>query len=262
MGKPLDIENRLALDWQSSGIKDGDTVLLHSNVSNTLRRMKKMGEKPSLEIVLNSFLTAVGSEGTLILPLFNFDFTQGVTFDFHETPSHMGALTELARKYPGAIRTGHPIYSFAVIGANAFKFDGVKNFSGYGKDSPFAIIHELKSKIAVLDLPDQNSMTFYHYVEETCDVPYRYHKTFTARYKDTDGFLENKTFGLFVRDIEAGVRTKVDPMGELLWEQGLYEGNRPKVGTGLRTINAAALYDETKRVIDNGNAKGLLYDIE
>ena len=258
----MSIENELTSQWQSSGIKNGDTVLLHSNVSNTLRRIRKMGEKPSLEIILNSFLNAVGPKGTLVLPLFNFDFTQGVAFDLHETPSHMGALTELARNHPNAIRTGHPIYSFAVIGANASIFDGTKNFSGYGKDSPFAILHELKGKIAVLDLPDQNSMTFYHYVEETCDVPYRYHKTFTALYKDTNGSFKKQTFGLFVRDIDAGVHTKVNPMGELLWDKGLYQGSRPKVGTGLRTIDAEALFDETKKIIDSGNAKGLLYDIQ
>lgn len=258
----MKIEETLALDWRASGINPGDTVLLHSNVSNTLRRIKKLGEKPSLKIILNSFLDAVGNKGTLVFPLFNFDFTKGVTFNLQETPSHMGALTELARKHPDALRTGHPIYSFAAIGANANKFAGVNNFSGYGKDSPFGILHQLKGKIAILDLPDQNSMTFYHFVEEMSDVTYRYHKTFTAPYEDVKGKKEDRTYGLFVRDIEAGVLTKVNPMGELLWEKGLYQGDKPKIGTGLRTITTETLFDETKRVIDNGHARGLLYEVE
>ena len=258
----LSIENTLSHDWNSSGIKTGDTVLLHSNVSNTLRRIKKLGAKPSLEIILNSFLAAVGKQGTLILPLFNFDFTEGVSFDINKTPSQMGALTELARKHPNAVRTGHPIYSFAAIGANANKFKNVRNFSGYGKDSPFGIIHELNGKIAVLDLPDQNSMTFYHYVEEACNVSYRYHKTFTAPYKMVDGTFQNQTFGLFVRNLEMGVQTNVNSMEKLLWKKKLFQGSPPNTGSGLRVINAEDLFNETMNVIKNGNARGLLYEIE
>ncbi len=258
----MKIVDELASDWNKSGISKGSIVLLHSNISNTLRRIKRSGAKPSVDIILDSFLKAVGSDGTLVLPLFNFEFTQGVAFDIQQTPSQMGALTELARHHPAAIRTGHPIYSFVAIGAQTSKFAGLKNFSGYGADSPFGIIHQINATIAILDLPDQNSMTFYHYVEECCDVDYRYHKSFTAPYINGDGSQKDETFGLFVRDVEAGVRTKVDPMGELLWQAGHYLGNRPKVGTGLRTISAETVFEETKSIIISGKAKGLLYDIE
>lgn len=57
--------------------------------------------------------------GTLLFPSFNFEFTESVPFDIKTTPSHMGALTEAARMHSQAIRTGHPIYSFAAIGAAA-----------------------------------------------------------------------------------------------------------------------------------------------
>ena len=30
----------------------------------------------------------------------------------------------------------------------------------------FGLLHELGGQIAVLDLPDQYAMTFYHYIEE------------------------------------------------------------------------------------------------
>ncbi len=258
----MNIENTLSENWRASGINEGDTILLHSNTSNTLRRIKKMGAKPSVEAILQSFLQAVGTNGTLVLPLFNFQFTQGVAFNIKTTKSEMGALTELARHHPKATRTGHPIYSFAAIGKNAELFNGTKNFSGYGEDSPFAKIHELNGKIAVLDLPDQNSMTFYHYVEEACKVDYRYHKKFSALYTDENNNTQHETFGLFVRNVEKGVLTKVNPMGELLWNKGFYSGDRPKTGTGLRTISTKTLYDETESIIKNGNAKGLLYDIE
>jgi aminoglycoside 3-N-acetyltransferase len=174
----------------------------------------------------------------------------------------MGAITEAGRTWPGAVRTGHPIYSFVAIGERAEQFRGLENFSGYGVDSPFGILHRSNGMIAVLDLPDNDSMTYYHYVEEACSVTYRYHKTFTAAYTGLDGFTQERTFGLFVRDLNRGVVTRVDPMGERLWEKGLYNGDRPNQGFGLRTISAARMFDEVKTVIDKEEARGLLYDLE
>lgn len=257
-----DIVQKLAEEWRVAGLVEGDTVLIHSTIGRTLRRTSKMGVKTSPQQILESFLEAIGKSGTLLLPLFNFDFTKGSTFDIRNTPSHMGVLTEAARLWPNAVRTGHPLYSFSVIGKNAPLFRGVKNFSGYGNDSPFAILHNLDGKIGVIDLPDQKSMTFYHYVEEQSNAPYRYHKTFTSPYIDENGVESTKTFGLFVRKIEEGVTTHVDPMGELLWEKGLYTGFRPKEGCGLRLISAKKMFDEVTTVLKNGKSKGLLYIIQ
>jgi aminoglycoside 3-N-acetyltransferase len=245
--------------WRASGLREGDTVLIHSDVRRTLRACLKRGLHVGPGDLLASFLEAVGPSGTLLLPLFNFDFTEGVRFDIRHTPSRMGALTEAGRQRPEAVRTGHPIYSFAAIGARARHFAGVDNFSGYGADSPFALLRELDGKIAVLDLADQSSMTFYHHVEEMLDVPYRYHKQFTGQYTDAGGETSTKTYGLFVRNIEQGVLTHVNPAGELAWARGLYCGSRPNENAGMRVVCAKALFDFVADIIQSGRAEGLLY---
>ncbi len=252
----------LAKEWREAGVQNGDTVLLHSSLKRTFERFVKQGQDISAEHILESFLLAVGSSGTLLLPLFNFDFSKGVTFDIRNTPSQMGALTEAGRKHPLAVRTGHPIYAFAAIGHHAEKFRGVDNFSGYGSDSPFGMLREMRGRIAVLDLPDIHSMTFYHHVEEMNDAPYRYHKTFTGKYIDFLGNAETKTYGLFVRDIEKGVLTHVNPAGELMWQEGLYTGFRPNEGCGLRTVLARQMYDFVEDILVSGRAENLLYRIE
>lgn len=242
-------------NWKRCGVKEGDTLLLHTSMRRTFQ-----AHDTTPEAVLESFLETLGPEGTLLLPLFNFDFTKGKPFDIRKTPSHMGALTEAGRTYPGAVRSGHPIYSFAAIGAKAPLF-AVDNKSGYGPESPFAILREVGGKIGVIDLMDQNSMTFYHHIEEMHDVPYRYHKEFTAPYTDKNGFTEERTYSLFVRNLEMGVETDVNRMGEVLWEKGLYTGDRPEVDSGLRVISARAMYQEVSRVIEEGRAEDLLYSI-
>jgi aminoglycoside 3-N-acetyltransferase len=67
---------------------------------------------------------------------------------------------------------------------------------------------------------------------------------------------------LFVRNLERGVRTWVDPAGEQLWQAGLYTGDRPQTGSGLRTIRANSMYDFVADLIRAGKAEGLLYRIE
>lgn len=245
----------LVQNWRKCGINSGDTVLVHSSLKRTLQEFNA-----TPQAVMESFLEAVGPSGTVIFPLFNFDFTKGVPFDIRSTPSQMGMLTEAARLHPDAVRSGHPIYSFAIIGSQAQKFN-VDNFSGYGPDSPFALLRQLDGKIAVLDLEDQDSMTFYHHIEEMQGVPYRFHKKFTGNYTDAKGATNARTYGLFVRDLDRGVVTDVNRMGEILWEKGLYHGDRPGQGIGLRTISANAMYDAVSEVIRTGHALGLLYSI-
>lgn len=256
------VVKELANDWQTAGVAEGDMLLVHSSISRVLRRISKIGGEVSPQLIIKSFLLALGKSGTLLLPLFNFDFPKGIPFDIRTSPSQMGALTEAARLWSGTVRTGHPIYSFAVIGKNAEMFRDLKNFSGYGQDSPFGILHRNKGKIGVIDLPDQNSMTFYHYIEEFFNAPYRYHKTFTGQYIDGQGVKSTENFGLFVRKVDQGVITHVNPMGEILWKKGFYTGNRPKIGCGLRVISAEKMFDEVGVVLNQGIAKGLLYDIQ
>lgn len=246
----------LVKDWRDAGLAPGDTVLVHSSVRRTCDR----GVSPIQ--IMRSFLEAVGETGTVLFPLFNFDVCKGAPFDIRHSPSRMGTMTEAARLYPGAVRTGHPAYSFAVIGAGAEDFRGLFNESGYGDDSPFGLLRRIDGKIAVLDLMGQNSMTFYHHVEQMQNVPYRYHKTFRTAYTDTGGTTCDRAFSIFVRDIDRGVRTDVNPMDERLWRQGLYTGCRPGEGHGLRVIGARGMFDAVSAVIAADEAEGVLFSYE
>lgn len=251
------LKARLIEDWRRCGLEPGRMTLIHSSLRRTLACLGGAGD---IDLVLDSFIEA-SSGGTLLFPLFNFDFTKGVTFDIRSTPSHMGALTEAARLRPGAVRTGHPVYSFAALGAEAHRFEGLTNISGYGADSPFAILRQAGGRIGVLDLPDQHSMTFYHHVEEMLEAPWRYHKQFEADWVGFDGAARRRSFTIFVRDLEQGVKTRVDPMGERLWARGIWTGERPGVGAGLRTADADAVFKATAEAIRAGEGSELLYEI-
>ena len=262
MTQPTDLVLTLAAHWRDCGIRAGDMVLLHSRVRSTLERYFPNDFRHGVSQILESFMLATGPDGTLLLPLFNDGFAHGEAFDIRSTPSRMGAITEAARLSPGAVRTGNPLYSFAAIGAKAHLFDGITNTSGFGPDSPFALLLANGGKIAVLDLPDQNSMTFYHFVEESVGVSYRFHKPFTGQYTDASGHTSHRTFTLYVRNLERGVVTSVGRMETLLWSEGLYTGCRLGEGCGLRVIAAQPLYELTAQVIKEGLASRYLFEID
>ncbi len=257
----MDSVEWLTIRWKNIGIKEGDTVLLHSDVMRTLVLMKREGYKPLASEILESFMSAVGNSGTLIIPLFNFGFAKGSTFDFRKTKSHMGVLTECARKRKDAVRTGHPVYSFAVLGFNSREFRGLNNLSGYGADSPFGVLRRLKGKVAALDLEDDECMTFYHHVEEMCKVSYRFKKEFKGIYVDENGKESKRSYFIYVRDLELGVETCLNPMGENLWNAGIYRGHKPNVNSGLRIADADLMFDYVQNMIEDGKALGNLYTL-
>lgn len=250
----------LSQQWRASGVESGDVLLVHSSIGRILKKAKsELDPLIGPSEILESLIKAVSGEGTLLFPLFNFDFAKGASFDIRSTPSQMGVLTEQARLYPDCVRTGHPIYSFAVIGKRRAEFQDIDNFSGYGGDSPFAKLMELDGRIAIIDLTDQNSMTSYHFVEEANQVEYRYHKAFRGLYTGRDGLTNEKEYGLFVRKIDDGVVTDVDRMMNKLWEDKVYKGFLPGKEYGMRTIKFKEFYAEVDRVIKEGKAINYLY---
>ena len=258
----MGIIKELSLRWKSAGIEKGDTVLLHSDIRRLLIEFKKKKIKILAEDILESFLYTLGNNGTLILPIFNFDFTKGKIFDIKKTKSKMGLLSEKGRLHKDSIRTGHPVYSFAAIGHLSKIFKNIDNKSAYSNESPFGILRKINGKIAVLDLDDQNSMTFYHHIEEVNEVKYRYFKNFTGEYMDSNERNEIKTYKIYVRDIKKGVITNVNPAGELLWKNGLYKGDRPRKNTGLRLIKSTDMFNFISKVIKSNKAINVLYSID
>ncbi len=236
-------------------------MLVQGSMLKALTHLIDNGLKPEPSFIIESLQHEVGPDGTILFPLFNFDFPDSAFFSMITTPSRMGSVTEFARQnYLGA-RTGHPIYSFFAMGSRAEEFRDIDNKSGYGDDSPFGKLRELDGKIAAVDMEDQDCMTMYHHVEEMNNVDYRFYKSFSGTYEDMKGISTSRTYKLFVRDLDRGVTTDLNRMADLLWREGLYVGNKPGIKNGMRTISARTLFDRTSTEIVEGRALNTLYSI-
>src|SRR5919106_4191691 len=226
--------------FRKLGVEEGDTLLVHSSYKSF------GGVDGGPQIVINALEAALGPEGTLIMPTFNFDFNKGIPWDVRTTPSKMGILTELVRKDPRAKRVFHPFYSFAILGKHAEMLGSLRYKSSYERNSVFGKLRDLDGKIMVIGLSYTNSMTFFHHIEQMEGVDYRFLKQFTGAVTDWDGTTKVDTFEMLVRDIDKGVITAVDPMGELMEKAGIVKVR--KIGEAdVKLMKANEVYEFTTR---------------
>jgi aminoglycoside 3-N-acetyltransferase len=208
-------EDDIIKGLQSVGIKRGDLILVHSSFKSFGRVIG------GPQAVVNAMLRTIGEAGTLVVPTFNFDFCDGVPYDYKNTKSQMGAITEIVRNNQESSHVRHPIYSFSAIGALKHDIGAINNVSSYGSDSFFSYLAKNNGKIVVFGLSYNDSMTFFHHVEEMTGCGYRHMKEFSGEIIDEDGKIEKKTYTMNARDIEHGVVTAVDAAGTVLEAMGL-----------------------------------------
>ncbi len=213
-------KQQLVTAFKELGLDTGDVVLVHSSYKSF------GGVEGGPQTVIDAILEVIGKEGTLVMPTFTLSFCEQYNregkgyFDLDNTPSEMGVLTELVRKMPGARRSLHPIYSFAVCGELANELSSVKDKSSFGKESMFAKLHELNAKIVIIGLSYNQSWTFVHYIEQMEGCDYRYLKDFSGTIV-VGGKKYEDTFNMLARDLDKKVITAVDPMGEILEKRGV-----------------------------------------
>ena len=253
----MHVVDSLAADWRRSGLAARDTVMIHSDIRRTIKRYARDGRHVRPPELFDSFLEVVGETGTILFPTFNYGYTSGDGFDIGSTPSKMGLLTEYARTQPTALRTRHPIYSFSVVGKEAPRFAALENISGWGPDSPFALLRELNGKVALLDC---RNATMIHHAEEMAAIDYRLHTFFDGNYTEHDGSMSQKRYSFFARNLSMGVHNHLDPVKDaMMAEDGLFLGDQPGTGTGLSVANAQALFDFLIQILHDGRGLGMFY---
>jgi len=81
------MHNPLCGYWAGCGINARDTVLIHSSMKRAFRYLLTQGDEANPKLMIDSLLDQVGNNGTVIFPLFNFDFPKTGFFSTLNTPS-------------------------------------------------------------------------------------------------------------------------------------------------------------------------------
>jgi len=198
-------------------LEKGDVVLFTSDITDLFLQCQDNGEILDVNILLDLFQEAIGEEGTLLIPTYNWGFCQGKPFDYKKTPSKTGAIGNAALRRKDFIRTKHPIYSFAVWGKDAEKLVAMENVESFGPDSPFAYLEQVNAKNVFIGASLRNSFTYIHYIEQKLGAKYRYSKMFKSHYIDQNKVDTVKEYAMYVRDLDLGVVCAPDPFVDTLY---------------------------------------------
>jgi aminoglycoside 3-N-acetyltransferase len=182
---PLTVD-LLAEQLAACGLAAGQTVLVHS-------AMSKIGwVNGGPEAVIRALLRVLGPDGTLMMPTHTSGRTDPArwqnppvppewipviratmpVFDPAITPTReMGATAELFRTWPGALRSNHPIGSFAARGPNAdYLTEGHSLEDMFGESSPLGKLYALDGHVLLLGVGHGNN-TSLHLAENRANWP-------------------------------------------------------------------------------------------
>jgi aminoglycoside 3-N-acetyltransferase len=211
------------------GIQPGDVLIAHTSFA------RFGGFSGGVAEAIRTLQSAVGDEGTLLIPTLPFDgaaldyVRSGVVTDVVRTPSRMGFITEVFRRLPGVTRSIHPTHPIAIWGKDALAIaDGHHAAaSPCGAGTPFHKLLERDGKILLAGVGIR-SMTFFHCVEELLE-PHMPFSPFTqtwfeAKTKGSDGVVYTSRMRLFEPAISA--RRDCELMIEPLKRQGFWRQRR------------------------------------
>ena len=156
-------------DLSSLGLTRGDSVLIHSS-------FKSLGKVDGgIQTLIDGILSVIGDSGTLIAPTLTYRdvSVSNPVFDYVNTPSCVGAVSEFVRLHPDAIRSIHPTHSCAVIGGKReWYISGHENDrTPIGENSPFYKLSVDGGKILMLGC-GTGPNTSAHGIEEKACVSY------------------------------------------------------------------------------------------
>jgi len=157
------------------GITDGDVLLVHSSLS---RFGHVIG---GADAVIDALLTAVGPEGTVMVPTHTWDrmSPDEPVFDVRQTACCVGLIPETFRQRPAALRGLHPTHSCAAIGPLREELlrDHETQVTPCGSKSPYQRLMiwrgpvRGRGKIVFLGV-DLRVNTSFHALEEMACVPW------------------------------------------------------------------------------------------
>jgi aminoglycoside 3-N-acetyltransferase len=231
---PVPVLTRADLDaaLKAVGVRAADGLLIHS-------AMHPLGKpEGGLEMIFTALKGAVGLDGTLVVPAFNFAFARGEDYDPYATPSQgMGAFAEYMRVQDKVLRTMHPLQSVAVWGEHAVEFSGLDTCSAFDDGSAFDRMLQLDFKLLLLGA-DIQAASIVHYSEQGAAVPYRHWKDFTGRVKQNGQWL-TKTYPMFVRDKDIDPQLRLAPIQRALEGKGQWRS----VPLNFGQVTACSLRD-------------------
>lgn len=186
MEREIVLKQDIIAALKEAGVCLGQTIMVHTSLSS-------LGFVcGGAQTVIEALLESVGDEGTIMMPTQswkNLDPSTGVHWEEPEewwqiirdnwpaynkdiTPTNtMGAVAEMFRKWPGALRSDHPARSVAAKGKHAEYLTAEHDLSNiFGEGSPVGKLYELDGCVLLIGVGyDKN--TSLHLADVRAEYP-------------------------------------------------------------------------------------------
>lgn len=186
MERKIIIKEEIIQALKKAGVRKGQAIMVHTSLNN----LGFVCGGP--QVVIEALLECVGENGTIMMPAQswkNLDPEAGVHWEEPEewwqiirdnwpaydkaiTPTNtMGAVAEMFRKWPGALRSDHPARSVAAYGKYAEYLTENHDLSNiFGDGSPVGKLYELDGYVLLIGVGyDKN--TSLHLADVRAEYP-------------------------------------------------------------------------------------------
>lgn len=192
MERQIVLKSDILAALKKAGVDKGQSIMVHTSLSS-------LGFVcGGAQVVIEALLESVGADGTIMMPTQswkNLDPTAGVHWEEPEewwqiirdnwpaynkdiTPTNtMGAVAEMFRKWPGALRSDHPARSVAAKGKYAeYLTSGHELSNIFGEGSPVGKLYELDGYVLLIGVGyDKN--TSLHLADVRAEYPGKHDST-------------------------------------------------------------------------------------
>jgi len=163
------------------GVKPGMRLIVHTKFSSF------GGVENGPEGFIRTLMEILTPEGTLLMPTFTFAIYEGkqygAPFDYENSPSATGIVSETFRKMPDVYRSADPCHATAAWGKDAQWFvEAHHKVPTVSKNSPIGRLEQKDGFILMVSCED--SVTFMHVVEYSNHV-----RCLGCRTEEYDGIL-------------------------------------------------------------------------
>ena len=169
----MNTRGSLVVDLLKLGVRPGSMLCVHSS-------FKSLGAvEGGADTVLCALLDLLGENGTLLFPAFTFGLLHepAPVFDYDNTPSCVGYLSERFRTAFATGRSIHLSHSYSACGKHAAELlTHPEDTTPCGIDTPLAKLLLSGGDLLLLGC-GMNTLTAAHVVEEAAEVPYVKFKT-------------------------------------------------------------------------------------
>ena len=153
-------------------IKKGDKIVIHSNLFTFGFSSSKLPK-----IIISNLKLAVGSSGTIVMPLYTFGADPLQLYDKKkiykgEHTKFTSLLSKVFFKEKKIIRSDCPIHSHIGIGKDSNILLKSNPSNTYGKKSDFELMKNNNFKLLLLGCSAQEGATYFHHVEAMQNVSY------------------------------------------------------------------------------------------